>query len=84
MAETPVLFWLGFAAIITALLAFDLGVIGRQRHAIGIKKALLLTTVDVLVALLFGSAILTTPVLTIRDRQVPRPVARRSRAARAC
>jgi Integral membrane protein TerC family len=57
MANTSPWFWAGFAVALMALLAFDLGVVGRQKSTIGVRESLLLTAGYVGVALLFGGAI---------------------------
>jgi tellurite resistance protein TerC len=54
---TSLWLWCAFGAVLIALLAFDLFVVGRQRSAIGIRESLLLTAGYVVVALLFGGAI---------------------------
>ncbi len=57
MVETPLWFWGVFVAVLVALLAFDLGVVGRQKSRIGVRESLLLTAGYVAVALLFGGAV---------------------------
>jgi tellurite resistance protein TerC len=57
MVDTSPWFWGGFVAVLVALLAFDLGVVGRQKSRIGVREALLLTAGYVSVALLFGGAV---------------------------
>lgn len=47
--------WLTFAAIVIALLAFDLGVLHKDDHAIGVKESLLLSGGYISVALMFGT-----------------------------
>lgn len=46
--------WLSFIAIVTMLLAFDLGVLHRDDHEIGVRESLLLSAGYIGVALLFG------------------------------
>jgi tellurite resistance protein TerC len=50
----PAWLWLVFIAIVAALLAFDLGVLHRDDHAIGVGESLWLSAGYVAVALLFG------------------------------
>ncbi len=47
--------WLFFISIVTALLAFDLGVLHRDDHEIGVRESLLLSAGYIGVALLFGA-----------------------------
>jgi len=47
--------WLLFAGIVTALLAFDLGVLHKDDHEIGVRESLLLSTGYITVALCFGA-----------------------------
>jgi len=47
--------WLSFISIVTALLAFDLGVLHRDDHEIGVRESLLLSAGYIGVALLFGA-----------------------------
>lgn len=51
---TPAWMWLGFLAIVIALLAFDLGVLHRKQHEIGVRESLGLSTFYVTVGLAFG------------------------------
>lgn len=53
---TPMLiaFFAGFVVLILALIALDLGVIGRKAHVIGVKEALIRTAGWVTLALLFN------------------------------
>lgn len=46
--------WIGFIAIVFLLLAFDLGVLNRKSHVIGIKEALLWTLFWVCISLCFN------------------------------
>ncbi|UMY18252.1 TerC family protein [Methylobacterium organophilum] len=51
----PVWMWLGFHALIAALLAFDLGLLHRDKdHEIGVKESLLLTAFYFSLGLVFG------------------------------
>ncbi|HEX7873101.1 MAG TPA: TerC family protein [Sphingobium sp.] len=52
---TPIWFWLAFIGIVTVLTAFDLGVLNRRDHEIGIKESLLLSAFYITIALLFGA-----------------------------
>ena len=51
----PVWVWLTFVAIVTALLAFDLGVLHKDDHEIGVRESLLLSVGYISVALIFGA-----------------------------
>ena len=46
--------WLVFIAIVVTLLVFDLGVLHRDDHEIGVKESLLLSSGYISVALMFG------------------------------
>ncbi|KQT46831.1 hypothetical protein ASG52_12340 [Methylobacterium sp. Leaf456] len=51
----PVWMWAGFHALVAGLLAFDLGLLHRDKnHEIGVKESLLLTAFYFTLALLFG------------------------------
>lgn len=50
----PAWLWLSFIGIVLALLAFDLGVLNRRDHEIGVKESLRLSAFYITVALLFG------------------------------
>ena len=52
---TPLWFWLAFIGIVAVLTAFDLGVLNRRDHEIGIKESLGLSAFYITVALLFGA-----------------------------
>lgn len=54
---TPVWGWTAFAAVVVALLAFDLGVLHRDQHEIGVRESLLLSAGYIGVALLFGAGV---------------------------
>ncbi len=47
--------WLLFIGIVAALLAFDLGVLHKDDHEIGVKESLLLSAGYISIALLFGA-----------------------------
>ena len=47
--------WLVFAGIVAALLAFDLGVLHKDDHEIGIKESVLLSSGYITIALCFGA-----------------------------
>jgi len=47
--------WLAFIGIVIALLAFDLGVLHRDDHEIGVKESLLLSAGYITAALIFGA-----------------------------
>ena len=47
--------WLVFIATVTALLAFDLGVLHKDDHEIGVRESLLLSAGYISVALVFGA-----------------------------
>ena len=51
----PVWVWLTFVAIVTALLAFDLGVLHKDDQEIGVRESLLLSGGYISVALIFGA-----------------------------
>ncbi len=51
---TPLGFWLLFMMIVAGLLAFDLGVLHRDHHVIGIRESLLLSAGYISVGLVFG------------------------------
>ena len=52
---TPAWVWLTFIGIVVALLAFDLGVLHRDDHEIGVRESLLLSAGYISVALIFGA-----------------------------
>lgn len=52
---TPVWIWVLFIAVVVALMAFDLGVLHRDDHEIGVKESLLLSAGYISVASLFGA-----------------------------
>jgi tellurite resistance protein TerC len=51
----PVWVWLAFITIVVALLAFDLGVLHKDDHAIGVGESLYLSAGYISMALLFGA-----------------------------
>jgi tellurite resistance protein TerC len=51
----PAWVWLAFAGIVITLLAFDLGVLHKDDHEIGVRESLLLSGGYISVALLFGA-----------------------------
>ena len=50
----PAWMWVGFLTVVVALLAFDLGVLQRKAHEIGVRESLLLSGFYIAVALAFG------------------------------
>ncbi len=52
---TPAWVWAVFVLVVVALLAFDLGVLHKDDHAIGVRESLLLSSGYISVALLFGA-----------------------------
>jgi tellurite resistance protein TerC len=52
--SAAVLPWIAFFVIVIALMAFDLGVLNKTDHEIGIKESLWLSAFYIAVALLFG------------------------------
>jgi tellurite resistance protein TerC len=50
----PAWLWLVFAGVVAALLAFDLGVLHKDDHEIGVRESLLLSAGYISVALAFG------------------------------
>ncbi len=53
----PIWMWLGFLAVVIALLVFDLGVLNRRDHEIGVKESLKLSAFYIIFGLLFGGGI---------------------------
>ncbi len=51
----PAWIWLVFIGIVVALLAFDLGVLHKDDHEIGVRESLLLSAGYISVALIFGA-----------------------------
>ena len=54
LLSAAVLPWIIFLIIVIALMAFDLGVLNKQDHEIGIKESLWLSAFYIAIALLFG------------------------------
>jgi tellurite resistance protein TerC len=52
--STPVWMWLVFLAVVVLLLAFDLGVLHRDDHVIGVRESLKLSALYLSAGLLFG------------------------------
>lgn len=52
--DEPVWLWLVFGAIVAVLLIFDLGVLHRDNHEIGVRESLLLSGGYISISLLFG------------------------------
>lgn len=50
----PAWMWVGFLVVVAGLLVFDLGVLHRKAHEIGVRESLLLSGFYIAVALLFG------------------------------
>ena len=50
----PAWMWAAFLLVVVGLLAFDLGVLHRKAHEIGVRESLLLSGFYIVVALLFG------------------------------
>jgi tellurite resistance protein TerC len=51
----PAWVWLAFVGVVVALLAFDLGVLHKDDHEIGVRESLLLSAGYMSVALIFGA-----------------------------
>ena len=51
---TPLWMWLGFIAIVVALLVFDLGVLHKDNHEIGVAESLKLSAAYIAIGLLFS------------------------------
>lgn len=51
---TPLWFWGSFLLIVLALLAFDLGVLNKKDHEIGVAESLKLSAFYIFIGLLFG------------------------------
>lgn len=52
---TPTWMWAAFAGIVIALLTFDLGVLHKDDHEIGVRESLLLSSGYIAIAILFGA-----------------------------
>lgn len=53
----PIWMWVGFLGVVIALLVFDLGVLNRKDHEIGVKESLRLSAFYIIFGLLFGGGI---------------------------
>lgn len=53
----PVWLWLAFASLLVSLLAFDLGVLSRRDHEIGVRESLSLSAVYIGLGLAFGGVV---------------------------
>ena len=51
----PIWVWLMFFFVVIALLAFDLGVLHRDQHEIGVAESLKLSAFYITLGLLFGA-----------------------------
>ncbi|MBB5694659.1 TerC family protein [Muricoccus pecuniae] len=54
---TPAWMWLGFLGLVVALLAFDLGVLHRENHEIGVSESLRLSALYIALGLGFGGLV---------------------------
>jgi tellurite resistance protein TerC len=54
LLSKPIWMWLGFFGLVVALLAFDLGVLHRDQHEIGVRESLLLSAFYIALGLGFG------------------------------
>ncbi|MFN4296251.1 MAG: TerC family protein [Brevundimonas sp.] len=50
----PAWMWAAFMGVVLALLVLDLGVLHRDQHEIGVRESLLLSSMYIVVALIFG------------------------------
>ena len=53
----PVWVWLGFIAVVLLILAFDLGVLHREAHEIGVKESLWMSALYIGLGLLWAAAV---------------------------
>lgn len=53
----PIWMWLGFLGVVIALLVFDLGVLNRKDHAIGVKESLRLSAFYIAFGVAFGGVV---------------------------
>jgi tellurite resistance protein TerC len=53
----PIWMWLAFLAIVIALMAFDLGVLHKDDHELGVAESLKLSAFYIFIAILFGGYI---------------------------
>lgn len=51
---TPIWMWLGFISIVIALLVFDLGVLHKDNHEIGVAESLKLSAIYIAIGLFFS------------------------------
>lgn len=51
----PVWVWLGFAGLVVALLAFDLGILHKDAHEIGVRESLITSALYIGLGLAFGA-----------------------------
>ena len=58
--EAGLLLWVGFNALVLALLVLDLGVFHRRAHAVGIREAAIWSGIWVVLALLFALVVYAT------------------------
>lgn len=58
-AGTPIWAWGAFFTIITVLLVFDLGVLNKRDHEIGVRESICLSAFYVSVACIFGAGVWT-------------------------
>jgi tellurite resistance protein TerC len=56
---TPVWMWAAFMTVVVALLAFDLGVLHRDNHIIGVTESVVLSAGYIVIGLLFGGWVWT-------------------------
>jgi tellurite resistance protein TerC len=54
---TPAWMWLAFLGLVAALLAFDLGVLNRKDHEIGVAESLRLSALYIAMGLAFGAGV---------------------------
>jgi tellurite resistance protein TerC len=57
LLNKPVWTWIGFVVLVGALLAFDLGVLHKKSHAIGVAESLKLSAFYIAVGLGFGAVV---------------------------
>lgn len=53
----PLWMWLGFAAVVVALLAFDLGVLHKESKEISVRESLLLSAFYIVMGVAFGAIV---------------------------
>ncbi len=54
MFESSILMWASFFAVVLSLLAFDLGVLNKKDHEIGLRESLIMSAFYITMGLLFG------------------------------